>query len=154
MLIHTATGAAAMIETVFKTEDLPVADRVDAWREKLVPATRARGPGLPSRLPMSVDVPRPRDHRVRLDPPAASGACPRATRRSGPERCPGASRRRARGLRAPSGLHACVPLGLWHVAPRLPPPCPAPGDGDGSSNNRGLCVNTSAPAARRMTSVA
>lgn len=35
VFIHAATGAEAMIETVFRTEDLPAADRIDAWREKL-----------------------------------------------------------------------------------------------------------------------
>ncbi len=35
VFIHAATGVEAMIETVFRSEDLPVADRVDAWREKL-----------------------------------------------------------------------------------------------------------------------
>ncbi|GGZ95608.1 AraC family transcriptional regulator [Streptomyces bluensis] len=35
VFIHAATGADAMIETVFRTEDLPVADRADAWRERL-----------------------------------------------------------------------------------------------------------------------
>ncbi|QTE03166.1 Transcriptional activator NphR [Streptomyces cyanogenus] len=35
VFIHAATGAEAVIETVFSTEDLPGADRVDAWREKL-----------------------------------------------------------------------------------------------------------------------
>jgi hypothetical protein len=35
VFIHAVMGAEALIETVFRSEDLPVADRVDAWREKL-----------------------------------------------------------------------------------------------------------------------